>query len=353
MVTNIADGQLSKWLSSFNQALLAADIDALATLFHPDAFWRDLLALTWNIHTAEGQDSIRAMLDTCLARAAPAAWLQMGPAHLNDEIVEGVATFETRTARCHAVVRLRQGKAWTVLTSVADLKPVGNPSDRALASKPLNGNAAGSDWPRDASAAPAPYCVVVGAGQCGLALGVQLQRFGVPTLLIDRRERPSDTWRERHDGLALHSPSYFDRMPGFPYPEDWPLHPSKDQFADWLDAYQSVMNLDVWTGTECMAAEFDDARNMWRLQVSRGGRMIELNPRQLVVATGIFGAAKIPDVAGKERFAGVQQHAGWYRGGRHHAGRRCVVVGSGTTAHDVCADLCAAGADVTMIQRSP
>jgi putative flavoprotein involved in K+ transport len=29
------------------------------------------------------------------------------------------------------------------------------------------------------------------------------------------------------------------------------------------------------------------------------------------------------------------------------------VVGSGTTAHDVCADLCAAGADVTMIQRSP
>ncbi|MBV9562753.1 MAG: NAD(P)/FAD-dependent oxidoreductase, partial [Bradyrhizobium sp.] len=141
--------------------------------------------------------------------------------------------------------------------------------------------------------------------------------------------------------------------PGFPYPEDWPLHPSKDQFADWLDAYQSVMNLDVWTGTECMAAEFDDARNMWRLQVSRGGRMIELNPRQLVVATGIFGAAKIPDVAGKERFAGVQQHAGWYRGGRHHAGRRCVVVGSGTTAHDVCADLCAAGADVTMIQRSP
>jgi hypothetical protein len=84
-------------------------------------------------------------------------------------------------------------------------------------------------------------------------LGAQLRQLGVPTLLIDSRKRPSDTWRDRHDSLSLHSPSYFDQMPEFSYPANWPLHPSKDQFANWLDAYRSVMDLYVWTSAKSVA----------------------------------------------------------------------------------------------------
>jgi putative flavoprotein involved in K+ transport len=350
MVATDIDERFNKWLGLFNAAAAAADIDALLILFHPDAFWRDLLAFTWNVRTAEGRDEIRQMLDACLARTAPTAWRQTRPVRLEDGVVEGIVEFETKVARCKAVLRLRDGKVWTLLTSMAELK--------GLEASPGPDHVGDSGDARRHSHVPAatnqPYCVIVGAGHCGLGLGAQLRKLGVPTLIIDRRERPSDTWRDRHDSLMLHSPSYFDQMPGFSYPHDWPLHPSKERFADWLDAYQSVMQVDVLTGTECIGAEYDDARGKWRVRLGRRDRaIIELNPEQLVLATGLFGAPKIPDVPGKDRFKGPQQHASLYRSNPHHRNCRCVVVGSGTTAHDIAADLFASGADVTMIQRSP
>ncbi|MCA6112068.1 flavin-containing monooxygenase [Bradyrhizobium cenepequi] len=353
MTATDADERFSKWLGLFNANAAAADIDALLILFHPDAFWRDLLAFTWNVRTAEGRDEIRQMLDACLARTAPAAWRQTRPARLEDGIVEGIVEFETQVARCKAVIRLREGKAWTLLTSMVELKGLeASPSpDDVSHSGGAHPEKRGSDM---FASTNQPYCVIVGAGHCGLGLGAQLRKLGVPTLIIDRRERPSDTWRDRHDSLTLHSPSYFDQMPGFSYPDDWPLHPSKERFADWLDAYQSVMQADVMTGAECVGAEYDDARGKWRLQVRRRDRgIIELSPAQLVLATGLFGAPKVPDIPGKERFKGLQQHASLYRRNPHHRNRRCVVVGSGTTAHDISADLLASGANVTMIQRSP
>lgn len=355
-----ADEQVDKWLFKFGAAASAANVDALLALFHADASWRDLLAFTWNIGTAEGRDAIREMLGACLARTAPLAWCRKGSARLDDEIVEGVATFETAVARCKAVIRLKHGKAWTLLTCMSELKELEAGFDARRRVEYSNGRE------RDSSkqpyherrsemlaTTPQPYCVVVGAGHCGIALSTQLRQLGVPTLLIDSRERPSDTWRDRHDSLSLHSPSYFDQMPEFSYPANWPLHPSKDQFANWLDAYRSVMDLDVWTSAKCVAADFDDACGRWRLQISRYGRTIELMCEQLVLATGLFGAPKVPEIPGKERFQGLHCHASQYRRSPEYSGRRCVVVGAGTTAHDVAADLWASGADVTMVQRSP
>src|SRR5262249_13812878 len=72
----------------------------------------------------------------------------------------------------------------------------------------------------------------------------------------------------------------------------------------------------------------------------------------LVLANGLFSTPKLPDIPGMRRFKGEQRHAG-EPGTGDYTDRRCIVVGSGTTAHDVCAELWEAGADVTMIQRSP
>ena len=46
-------------------------------------------------------------------------------------------------------------------------------------------------------------------------------------------------------------------------------------------------------------------------------------------------------------------HSSQYVSGASHEGKKVVVVGSGTSAHDICQDLWEHGADVTMIQRSP
>ena len=46
-------------------------------------------------------------------------------------------------------------------------------------------------------------------------------------------------------------------------------------------------------------------------------------------------------------------HSSQFAAGKEWCGRSVVVFGTGTSAHDICQELQAFGADVTMVQRSP
>src|ERR1700754_4331517 len=54
---------VQEWLSSFSKALEAKDSAGILSKLQPDAFWRDLLALTWNLRTFHGQDTIKRFVD--------------------------------------------------------------------------------------------------------------------------------------------------------------------------------------------------------------------------------------------------------------------------------------------------
>jgi putative flavoprotein involved in K+ transport len=349
------------WVTAFGTALNRPDIDRVLDLFEPEGFWRDLSALTWNVYTAEGHDAIRAMLSACLAEIAPTAWKIDQVLGSSDGIHQALLSFKTRAACCSAVLRLRGGRCWTLLTAVTELIGFEETTrQRRTNGAPLRYEPGRPDWrtERDRQKAELgvtqqPYCVIVGAGQAGLGLGARLKQLGVPTLIIDKRERPSDTWRERYATLSLHSPVWYDHMPYLPFPETWPRFASKDRVADWLDAYATIMDLDIWTGADCVGSQYDEALGAWRLSIIRGGGPIELRPPQLVLATGFWDVPSVPDIPGRDRFTGRQLHVAEARDLDQCDGLRSIVIGAGTSAHDISAQLWEAGAEVTMIQRSP
>src|ERR1700730_9529271 len=115
------DTTVETWVAAFGAALDRHDIDGVLDLFEPDGFWRDLAALTWNVYTAEGGDAIRAMLSACLEGIAPTAWENDQLLGSNNGVHQALLSFETRTARCSAVLRLRGGRCWTLLTAVSEL----------------------------------------------------------------------------------------------------------------------------------------------------------------------------------------------------------------------------------------
>ncbi|WP_024518565.1 NAD(P)/FAD-dependent oxidoreductase [Bradyrhizobium sp. Tv2a-2] len=352
---------IETWVAAFGAALDRHDIDAVLDLFEPDGFWRDLAALTWNVYTADGRDAIRAMLSACLERIAPTAWNIDQPLGSNNGVDQALLSFRTRTARCSAILRLRGGRCWTLLTAVSELIGFEETTRaRRTSGAPPRYERGRPDWrtERDRRTtelgfAQQPYCVIVGAGQAGLGLGARLKQLGVPTLIVDKRERPSDTWRERYATLSMHSPVWYDHMPYLPFPETWPRFASKDRVADWLDAYATIMDLDIWAGANCVGSQYDEALGTWRLSIIRGGRSIELRPTQLVLATGFWDAPYVPDIPGRDRFAGPQRHVADVREMERCDGLRSIVIGAGTSAHDIAAQLWEAGANVTMIQRSP
>ena len=109
--------EVDQWLSSFDEALAQGDTAAAAELFLDDSYWRDLVAFTWNLKTVEGPDGVRDLLEHTLARTrGRAAGAPPRSRTEADGVTEAWLAFETEVGRGSGHLRLKDGKAWTLLT---------------------------------------------------------------------------------------------------------------------------------------------------------------------------------------------------------------------------------------------
>ncbi|MEA2360323.1 MAG: putative flavoprotein involved in transport [Solirubrobacteraceae bacterium] len=355
-----AAAEIEQWLSRFDEALTAGDSAAAAELFADESFWRDLVSFTWNIKTVEGRAGVRDMLDHTLERTRPRNWRAVEPPAAADGVTEAWIEFETEVGRGHGHLRLKDGRAWTLLTTLAELK---GHEESAGPGRP-KGVEHGADpdrvtWleQREREAAELgfetqPYVVIVGGGQGGIALGARLRQLRVPTIIVERNERPGDSWRKRYKSLCLHDPVWYDHLPYIKFPESWPVFSPKDKIGDWLEMYTRVMELNYWSSTTAKSARYDEEAGEWLVVVERDGADITLRPKQLVMATGMSGKPNVPEIPGMDVFKGDQHHSSQHLGPDAYRGRKAVVIGSNNSAHDICAALWEVGADVTMVQRS-
>ncbi|AFR50150.1 flavin-containing monooxygenase [Gordonia sp. KTR9] len=368
--------RIETWLREFESALGALDIARATNAFLTDSYWRDLTAFTWNIKTVEGHEQIADMLTARLADTRPSNFTTTEPATDDgDGVVSAFIAFETAVGRCEGHLRIRRSvgspdvggedvgeedKAWTLLTTMQELKGHEEP---AGPNRPL-GAVHGSDpdtrsWAEKKAdedlalgRTTQPYVLVIGGGQGGIALGARLRQLGVPSIVVDRHERPGDQWRKRYKSLCLHDPVWYDHLPYLPFPSNWPVFAPKDKIGDWLEFYTRVMEVPYWSKTTCLSAAYDDAEARWTVEVDRDGERLTLHPTQLVLATGMSGKPAVPSVPGQDVFAGEQHHSSAHPGPDGYVGKKVVVIGSNNSAHDICKALVDNGVDATMVQRS-
>lgn len=361
MLHRAPENQVQEWLGRFATSLAARNIPDTLSLFQPSSHWRDLLSFTWSIITLDGREEMAAMLAARLVDTAPGSMaMEPGTCQAADGVVEAWFRLETAQLRGRGHVRLKEGLCWTLFTAATEIKGheerAGARRPRGVAPGVQRGRLSWAEERHDAAAALGdtrqPDCLIIGGGQGGLALAARLNRLEVPTLVVDALPRPGDAWRRRYRSLCLHDPIWANHLPYMPFPDHWPVYISKDRMGDWLEAYADIMDLHIWSSTRARKAEYDAATGRWSVEMEREGRLVMLHPRQLVLATGMSGAPALPSFPDAGNFLGVQCHSSAYVSGAAYAGRKCVVIGSNNSAHDICADLWEHGAEVTMVQRS-
>jgi putative flavoprotein involved in K+ transport len=136
--------------------------------------------------------------------------------------------------------------------------------------------------------------VVIGAGQAGLSVGYHLARRGVRFVILDAEQRIGDVWRKRWDSLRLFTPARFDALDGMRFPAPGDHFPTKDEMADYLEAYAKRFALPVRHGTRVERLFARDGRYV----LQAGGREIEAD--QVVVAMASYQRPRVPGV---RRFA--------------------------------------------------
>ena len=175
--------------------------------------------------------------------------------------------------------------------------------------------------------------VIVGGGQAGLAVGYHLARRGRPFVILDAHECVGDSWRRRWDSLRLFTPAGHDDLPGMRFPAPSWSFPTRDEMADYLEAYAAHFGLAVRGGVRVDG--LGTARG--RFVLAAGERRFEAD--QVVLASGPFQTARIPAFAPEVDRRILQLHSSEYRNPSQLRHGGVLVVGPGNSGADIALDV--------------
>jgi putative flavoprotein involved in K+ transport len=175
--------------------------------------------------------------------------------------------------------------------------------------------------------------VIIGGGQAGLAMGYHLARRRRPFLILDANARIGDTWRTRWDSLRLFSPARYDGLPGMPFPAPAWSFPSRDEFADYLEAYADRFDLPVRTGVTVERLWHDGTAYV----VETADERFEAD--NVVVAAGFDRVPVIPDFAAQLDPGILAMHSMDYHNPAQLRPGDVLVVGAGNSGADIALEL--------------
>ena len=175
--------------------------------------------------------------------------------------------------------------------------------------------------------------VVIGGGQAGLSVGHHLARRGVEFVILDAGARVGDTWRCRWDSLRLFTPARHSSLDGMPFPAPPFSFPTKDEMADYLEAYARHFALPVRQGMRVdRLSRLGDG-----FVVVAGDARFEAE--NVVVAMGNYQRPRVPAFADELDPGIVQLHSFAYRSPAQLRSGDVLVVGAGNSGAEIALEL--------------
>jgi cyclohexanone monooxygenase len=199
---------------------------------------------------------------------------------------------------------------------------------------------------------------VVGAGFAGMYMLHRLRGLGLSAVVFEAGDDVGGTWYwNRYPGARCdvesmqYSYSFSDALQqDWKWSERYAAQPEILRYANHV-ADRLDLRRDIHLATRVTAAAWDDAADLWRIETEHGQH---LAARFCVMATGCLSAARLPDIAGRDSFAGPTYHTGhWPQAGVDFTGQRVAVIGTGSSAIQAIPVIAAQAAHLTVFQRTP
>ena len=171
--------------------------------------------------------------------------------------------------------------------------------------------------------------VIVGGGQAGLVAGYELKKRGREFVILDAHPRVGDAWRNRWDSLRLFTPGRDCELPGLRFTAHRSLAPTKDEMADYLEAYVAFHELPVRNSVR--ATRLTKSGDLFVIATTIG----DLTATNVIIATGSYRDPKVPLLADDLDPHIVQLHSEAYRNPSQLQPGGVLLVGGGNSGADI------------------
>lgn len=188
--------------------------------------------------------------------------------------------------------------------------------------------------------------IVIGAGQAGLSMGYYLQQGGYNFVILDGEKRIGDTWRNRYDSLTLFTPKSYSSLPGMRLEGDKNALPTKDEIADYLEAYANRFLLPV--KTETTVHKVQKIKSTFEVSTDKG----IFHSKHVIIASGAFQKPFIPSISQSLSKDVFQIHSSQYQSSEMIPDGPVLVIGGGNSGTQIATEL-AENREVTIAISHP
>jgi cation diffusion facilitator CzcD-associated flavoprotein CzcO len=198
-----------------------------------------------------------------------------------------------------------------------------------------------------------PQIVIVGAGFGGIATAIELRRHGFDDItILEGAPDLGGTWfYNSYPGAACDVPSH---LYSFSYEQrtSWSrLCSPQQEILGYLRAVaqdHGVTEL-IRFSQRVRDCGFDPVRGRWTVQTEAGD---SLDADVLILATGQLNRPSIPELPGRDRFAGHSFHSARWDHDYDLRGKRIAVVGTGASAVQFVPEVAHQAAHLSVFQRT-
>jgi 4-hydroxyacetophenone monooxygenase len=213
-------------------------------------------------------------------------------------------------------------------------------------------------WSREVPAAVREkfHVLVIGAGMSGLLQALRLKEAGIPFTLVEKNDSVGGTWYEnQYPGCRVDIANHFYSYSFEPYA--WSEYFSRrDELLAYFRNFVKRHGLDAHLryNTEVTAAHYDAEHALWEVQLksNTGGAPRTLRVNAIVSAVGQLNRPRIPDIAGRAEFKGIQVHSADWDPSLDLTGKRVAVIGSGASAFQLVPEVAKVAGKLYVFQRS-
>ncbi len=200
------------------------------------------------------------------------------------------------------------------------------------------------------------HVLVIGAGMSGLLQALRLKEAGIPFTVVEKNDSVGGTWYEnQYPGCRVDIANHFYSYSFEPYP--WTEYFSRrDELLEYFRHFVKRHGLEPYIryNTEVTSAKYDEKLAVWdvELKSNTGGAPRKMRVNALVSAVGQLNRPRIPDIAGRDSFQGVQVHSAEWDPKLDLTGKRVAVVGSGASAFQLVPEVAKVASKLYVFQRS-